>query len=241
MRAKRKKDSQMIGELKKKGENTDAVQEEVRKIGDDIKALEEKQSELDTKQRDILLHIPGADNDPEGHADQVGIGEHTSGADFAVVIDDLHALVLQFLVQLVGIGLDLGIVGADSTDVHLPGCNGQRPNGAVCIVMRLADGGGEAADADTVAAHNGILGFALAVDIGHMHGFGVFGAQLEDIAHFNAAGYGDGGFAAMRADAALLDLGKIVVLGILHITGHGKAGVVIFRHIGAAAEIVHPF
>ena len=33
LRAKRKKDSQMIGELKKKGENTDAVQAEVKKIG----------------------------------------------------------------------------------------------------------------------------------------------------------------------------------------------------------------
>lgn len=31
LRAKRKKDSQMIGELKKKGENTDAVQAEVKK------------------------------------------------------------------------------------------------------------------------------------------------------------------------------------------------------------------
>ena len=54
LRAKRKKDSQMIGELKKKGENTDAVQEEVRKIGDEIKVLEEKQSLLDEKQRDIF-------------------------------------------------------------------------------------------------------------------------------------------------------------------------------------------
>ena len=49
LRAKRKKDSQMIGELKKNGENTDAVQAEVKKIGDDIKELEEKQSALDAK------------------------------------------------------------------------------------------------------------------------------------------------------------------------------------------------
>ena len=58
LRAKRKNDSQKIGLMKKNGENTDAVQEEVRKLGDDIKALEEKQTELDNKQRDILLHIP---------------------------------------------------------------------------------------------------------------------------------------------------------------------------------------
>ena len=58
LRAKRKAESQKIGELKKKGENTDAIQEDVRKIGDDIKVLEEKQNELDAKQRTILLHIP---------------------------------------------------------------------------------------------------------------------------------------------------------------------------------------
>lgn len=58
LRAKRKNDSQKIGELKKKGENTDIIQKEVRKIGDDIKILEEKLTELDIKQRDILLHIP---------------------------------------------------------------------------------------------------------------------------------------------------------------------------------------
>ena len=58
LRAKRKNDSQKIGLMKKNGENTDAIQEEVRKLGDDIKALEDKQTELDEKQRNILLHTP---------------------------------------------------------------------------------------------------------------------------------------------------------------------------------------
>lgn len=58
LRAKRKNDSQKIGMMKKNGENTDAIQEEVRKLGDDIKELEDKQTELDEKQRDILLHTP---------------------------------------------------------------------------------------------------------------------------------------------------------------------------------------
>ena len=43
LRAQRKNESQKIGMMKKNGENTDAIQEEVRKLGDDIKALEEKQ------------------------------------------------------------------------------------------------------------------------------------------------------------------------------------------------------
>ena len=58
LRAKRKADSQKIGMMKKNGENTDAIQEEVRALGDKIKELEEKQVELDSAQRNLLLHIP---------------------------------------------------------------------------------------------------------------------------------------------------------------------------------------
>ncbi len=58
LRAKRKSESQKIGLMKKNGENTDKIQEEVRFLGDEIKEFEEKQTELDAKQRDILLHIP---------------------------------------------------------------------------------------------------------------------------------------------------------------------------------------
>lgn len=58
LRARRKIESQKIGELKKNGENTDKIQEEVRKMGDDIKALEEKEIELDQQQRTLLLNIP---------------------------------------------------------------------------------------------------------------------------------------------------------------------------------------
>lgn len=58
LRAKRKNESQKIGELKKQGQNTDEIQEEVRKIGDEIKILEEKEVELEEKQKTLLLHIP---------------------------------------------------------------------------------------------------------------------------------------------------------------------------------------
>ncbi len=58
LRAKRKSESQKIGMMKKNGENTDAIQEEVRKLGDEVKALEEKQVELDKIQRDMLLRTP---------------------------------------------------------------------------------------------------------------------------------------------------------------------------------------
>ena len=58
LRAKRKSESQQIGILKKQGQNTDAIQEEIRALGEEIKALELKEEELGAKQTDLLLHIP---------------------------------------------------------------------------------------------------------------------------------------------------------------------------------------
>ena len=72
LRAKRKNESQKIGLMKKNGENTDSIQEEVRKIGDEIKVLEEKQAELDDKQRNLLLHTPNIPDEttPIGASDE---------------------------------------------------------------------------------------------------------------------------------------------------------------------------
>ncbi|MBR1681130.1 serine--tRNA ligase [bacterium] len=71
LRAKRKNESQKIGMMKKNGENTDSIQEEVRVLGDQIKALEEKQVELDEKQRDMLLRTPNIPDEttPIGSSD----------------------------------------------------------------------------------------------------------------------------------------------------------------------------
>lgn len=88
LRATRKVESQKIGELKKQGQNTDAIQEEVRKMGDEIKALEEKELEFDQKQRNLLLNIPNAPDEttPVGTSEDdnkivSGFGEPTE-ADF---------------------------------------------------------------------------------------------------------------------------------------------------------------
>lgn len=88
LRAKRKSESQKIGEMKKNGENTDAIQEEVRKWGDEIKILEEKEVFLDEKQRTLLLNIPNTPDEttPVGTSEEdnkivSGCGEPTE-ADF---------------------------------------------------------------------------------------------------------------------------------------------------------------
>lgn len=84
LRAKRKSESQKIGELKKNGQNTDAIQEEVRKWGDEIKTLEEKEVALEEKQRTLLLHIPNTPDEttPVGTSEEdnkivSGCGEPT--------------------------------------------------------------------------------------------------------------------------------------------------------------------
>lgn len=88
LRAKRKNESQKIGELKKQGQNTDEIQEEVRLIGDSIKLLEEREVLLEEKQRRLLLNIPNTPDEttPIGTSEAdnkivAGFGEPTE-ADF---------------------------------------------------------------------------------------------------------------------------------------------------------------
>jgi len=58
LRAKRKTESNKIGEMKKQGIDTTSIQAEIRALGENAKALEEKLNELDLKQRQTLLCIP---------------------------------------------------------------------------------------------------------------------------------------------------------------------------------------
>ena len=75
LRAKRKSESNKIGEMKKQGIDTTEIQAEIRKLGEDAKALEEKLSELDEKQRDTLLRIPNTpdENIPIGADDSANV------------------------------------------------------------------------------------------------------------------------------------------------------------------------
>ncbi len=71
LRAKRKNLSQQIGQMKAKGENTDSIQAEVREMGDEIKACEEKEQQLDEQQKKLLLNIPNIPDEttPIGSSD----------------------------------------------------------------------------------------------------------------------------------------------------------------------------
>lgn len=71
LRAKRKNLSQQIGQMKAKGEDTEAIQAEVREMGDEIKQCEEKEQQLDEQQRKLLLNIPNIPDEttPIGSSD----------------------------------------------------------------------------------------------------------------------------------------------------------------------------
>lgn len=71
LRSKRKNMSNQIGAMRKNGENTEALQLEVKQAGEELKALEEKGQELDLKQRSMLLSIPNTPDEtiPIGSSD----------------------------------------------------------------------------------------------------------------------------------------------------------------------------
>ena len=103
-------------------------------------------------------------------------------------------------------------------------------------MMCFADGSGQAAYADTVAAHDGMLQAAVLVHIGHIHGLGVLGAQLEDVTYLNTAAGVDGGLAAYRADTAVKGLGHVHVFNFADIPGDVEADVVFVLLAGAGGQ-----
>ncbi len=105
--------------------------------------------------------------------------------------------------------------------------------------------GHEAFGADAVGAHDDGLGFAVFVQVGGAHGDAVLGAQLEDVADFDAARGVDGrpavgaGIAVGHGDEVGDDIGSVVaaVVGVAQVV----AGLVGAGHqVGADGDqVVH--
>lgn len=62
-KAKQNEINKKIPQMKKAGENTDAIFAEMRELSNDIKADDEKVKEIDEKLRDFMLRIPNIPND----------------------------------------------------------------------------------------------------------------------------------------------------------------------------------
>ena len=81
LRATRKTESNKIGAMKKDGIDTTELQAQIRKMGDDIKTLEEKLTELDVAQKEALLFIPNTPDEttPIGADDSANVEIKTWG------------------------------------------------------------------------------------------------------------------------------------------------------------------
>ena len=70
-KAQQKADSKKIPQMKKAGEDTTALMEEMKRLSDEIKAGDDKIAELDNEQRELLLSVPNMPDDsvPSGADD----------------------------------------------------------------------------------------------------------------------------------------------------------------------------
>src|SRR5579859_3426390 len=128
-----------------------------------------------------------ADGDPERDADQFGVAELHARPDRPVVHDDVDSGVGQGHVDLLPRFGHRGVVLLGDHDHDLERGHRDRPDDALGVVVDLDHGGHGAFDADAVAAHD--RADRLAVRAGHadLHGLGVLGAELEDVADLDAA------------------------------------------------------
>ena len=81
LRATRKTESNKIGAMKKDGIDTTELQAQIRTMGDEIKVLEEKLTELDFAQKEALLFIPNTPDEttPVGADDSANVEIKTWG------------------------------------------------------------------------------------------------------------------------------------------------------------------
>ena len=131
-----------------------------------------------------------AHDDLHGQADEVGVLELHAGAFFAVVEQHVEAHLAEQLVQFVGLGGGVGVLGIKVDQFEVERREGRREGDAVAVVVLLDAGRDHAGDADAVTAHDGGLFLAVLVEINGVEGLGILGAELEDVAHFDALGEG---------------------------------------------------
>ncbi len=102
LQSERKSTSKQIGMLKGKGEDTSAIEAEVRGINEKIAALDVKADEASTKQSDLLLNLPnlthdacpvGADEDANPVIREWGDKPEMADPKDHVVLADQHGLI----------------------------------------------------------------------------------------------------------------------------------------------------
>ena len=171
-----------------------------------------------------------------GNANEIGIGELDAGAFVAIVEQYLEPGLLQPLAQRVRHAPHLrGLGVVQRHDVNVEWRHRRRPNDAGVVVALLHHGRHGARDAEAVTAHHRRHPPAGGVLDGNVQGARVLGAQLEDVAHFDAA-QNRKGAAAVRCRIPGNRLAHIHHLRIAHVARPIDANVVVPVLVGAADE-----
>src|SRR6476646_11003097 len=150
-----------------------------------------------------------ADHHDRRHADQLGVLELHAGADLGpVVVQHLDALAGQLVGDPLGRGEDvLVLAGRDQVDVGRRDLAG--PGQAQLVVGALGDRGHGPGGADAVRAHGDRHELAVLVEDLEVEGVGVLAAELEDVAHLDAARGLERAVLAVRAGVTVADLGGL--------------------------------
>ena len=90
------------------------------------------------------------------------------------------------------------LVRAHGTNHHGERRNRLRPNDAFGVVVLLNRRAENARHANAIAAHDEWLRFAVFIEEGRVHGFGILRAELEYMTDLNAAANGQGAIAIRR-------------------------------------------
>ena len=170
-----------------------------------------------------------------GDADELGVGEFHTGAGIAVVDDDIDAPLGQFGIERFSPGDGCVVLERNDRDDGLERRHRGRPDHAGVVVVGLDDGGDRPLDTDAVAAHHDRVLGAVGVEHRGPHRFGIFRAELEDVAGLDATDDLDRG-AAHRACLTGADFAQIGPLVDRNVALDGDAGVVPVVLVGAGGE-----
>ena len=99
-----------------------------------------------------FFQVPRTYNHPDRYAEQVGVGEHDSGAHVPVVINHFDPLLQKLIVKPISTFAHLWVIRTYGAQMHLPGRDGYGPDGSVFIVMRFAYRGRKPSHTDAVTA-----------------------------------------------------------------------------------------
>ena len=170
-------------------------------------------------------------------AEQLVVRELHARAGIAVVEQHFDAGSREFAVQALGDLADaLGLLQIDRDQRHGERGDGLGPDDALVIVVLFDGRRHDARHTDAITAHEHRHGLALLVEHRGVHGLAVLAAELEDVAHLDAAGDAERALAG-GARVAGHDVADVHHLGLGQVAAPVDPRQVHVAPVGAANEV----